>query len=109
LLTNQSKKAYIQSMPRKKSYDTNTVMEQMAKVFLVNGYNATSLDDLVTATGLLRGSLYSGFGSKRGMFVSVLKHQINQYPDDSETLMIIIIVLLELTPNDIKIRQYLSD
>ena len=49
-------------MGRKKKYNSNEVIEAITSVFLQYGYEATSLDTLVKATGLLRGSLYSEFG-----------------------------------------------
>ncbi|CDO58733.1 Transcriptional regulator, TetR family [Candidatus Phaeomarinobacter ectocarpi] len=36
--------------------------------FWLRGYGHTSLPDLVSATGLLRGSLYAAYGDKEGMF-----------------------------------------
>lgn len=40
----------------------------------MRGYNATSIDEIVKVTGVVRGSLYSIFGSKQGIFVAVLEH-----------------------------------
>ncbi|WP_181366373.1 TetR/AcrR family transcriptional regulator [Albidovulum aquaemixtae] len=44
------------------------------RAFWANGYEATSVSDLVAATGLNRGSLYGGFGDKRTLFVQALRH-----------------------------------
>lgn len=41
-------------------------------VFAVKGFSATSLDDLVTATGLNRPSLYNAFGNKEGVYRAAL-------------------------------------
>ena len=68
-------------MGRKKKYNSNEVIEAITSVFLQYGYEATSLDTLVKATGLLRGSLYSEFGSKRGMFLTVLRNNMKQAKD----------------------------
>lgn len=38
------------------------------ELFWENGYEATSMAGLLQATGLSRSSLYSGFGSKEGIF-----------------------------------------
>lgn len=43
------------------------------------GYAATSLEDLLRASGLGKGSLYAAFGDKRQLFLRVLR----QYTDDS--------------------------
>jgi len=41
-------------------------------VFWENGYEATSLADLIEATGVQRQSLYNAFGGKRELFVRAL-------------------------------------
>jgi len=38
-------------------------------VFWRNGYDGTSLDDLVAATGMNRPSLYAAFGDKRDLYL----------------------------------------
>lgn len=45
-------------------------------VFWRQGYEATSIDDLVVASGLKRGSMYAAFGDKRGLFLAVLDHYL---------------------------------
>lgn len=60
-------------MARPRSFDEYQVLEQCREVFCAYGYDATSIDDLVAATGLKRGSLYQAFGSKRGVFLKVLQ------------------------------------
>ncbi|ERN45333.1 tetr family transcriptional regulator [Prescottella equi NBRC 101255 = C 7] len=45
----------------------------MQAVFWDNGYAGTSLDDLVAASGLGKGSLYGAFGDKRSLFLRVLR------------------------------------
>ncbi|WEV68133.1 TetR/AcrR family transcriptional regulator [Bifidobacterium sp. ESL0769] len=64
-------------MARPRSFDEHKVLEQCRKVFCTHGYDATSIDDLVGATGLKRGSLYQAFGSKRGVFLKVLQSALN--------------------------------
>jgi len=58
-------------------------------VFWSNGYHGTSLPDLLEATGLSRGSLYSAFGDKRGLFLLALDRYIEQslarFDDDLDT------------------------
>lgn len=43
-------------------------------VFWKKGYEATSMQDLVDATGLLKGSLYGAFGDKRALYMIALAH-----------------------------------
>ena len=40
----------------------------------MRGYNATSLDDLVNATGVSRHGIYGDFGGKRALFLASLDH-----------------------------------
>ncbi|MGL5900594.1 MAG: TetR family transcriptional regulator [Lactobacillaceae bacterium] len=53
-----------------KSFDTDDIRYKIGQLFIENGYNGTSLDDIVERTGLLRGSLCV---NKQGMFISALK------------------------------------
>ncbi len=39
-------------------------------VFWRKGYEATSIDDLVQATGINRASMYGTFGSKEGLLLA---------------------------------------
>ena len=57
-----------------KQFDRNDVLDHAMAVFWRNGYQATSIQDLVEATGINRGSLYTTFGDKRGLFLAVLDH-----------------------------------
>ena len=44
------------------------------RVFWEKGYEATSMQDLVKATGLLKGSLYGAFGDKHTLYMIALEH-----------------------------------
>lgn len=59
-------------MPGTRQFDESQVLDAMMRVFWRQGFDATSIDDLVGATGLKRGSLYNAFGDKAGMFQSTL-------------------------------------
>ncbi len=61
-------------MPRTPAFDRDRVLERAAATFWQSGYAGTSVDDLVGATGLGRGSLYAAFGNKRGVFDAALEH-----------------------------------
>src|ERR1700751_2260586 len=43
-------------------------------VFWRRGYEATSIAELVAATGINRASIYATFGDKKGLFLAVLDH-----------------------------------
>lgn len=55
-------------MSRSQEFDRATVMEKAMERFWKNGYEATSMAELLAATGLSRSSLYAEFGSKLGIF-----------------------------------------
>jgi len=44
--------------------------------FWAKGYEATSLSDLTSATGLHKGSLYKAFGDKHSLFIQALKRYL---------------------------------
>ena len=47
------------------------------RVFWEQGYEATSIDELIDRTGLSRSSMYLAFGSKRGLFDSALERYLD--------------------------------
>lgn len=59
---------------RPKSFDENSVLEAAMQLFWKQGYASTSYEDLVTATGLARQSLYHSFGDKKSLFQKSLQH-----------------------------------
>jgi TetR/AcrR family transcriptional regulator, transcriptional repressor for nem operon len=61
-----------------KQFDRNDVLDRAMQVFWRSGYQATSIQDLVDATGVNRGSLYTTFGDKCGLFLAVLDHYSDQ-------------------------------
>ena len=69
-------------MPRSEDFDRSQVLQNAKEVFWVKGYNGTSMQDLVDATGLNRSSIYNSFGNKMELFQQTLK----QYQDESAQL-----------------------
>ncbi len=59
-------------MARPRQFDPDAVLDAAQRVFHVRGYEATSVQDLVEATGLSRSSLYGAFGDKHALFLTVL-------------------------------------
>ena len=57
---------------RPASIDTETAMKVMVELFRSKGFAAVSLDDLSSATGLSRPSLYRAFGNKVEMYVGAM-------------------------------------
>ncbi len=61
-------------MPWEKKYSDTDMLERAMHAFWARGYEATSMRDLVEATGVNRGSLYSAYTDKRTLFIAALKH-----------------------------------
>ena len=60
-------------MPRRKSYDENTVLERAMNVFWQNGYEATSVRLLEKEMGINQFSIYSSFSSKKKLFIESIR------------------------------------
>jgi TetR/AcrR family transcriptional regulator, transcriptional repressor for nem operon len=59
-------------MARPREFDEVTVLRAALGCFWAKGYEATSVEDLVQATGLSRASLYGAFGDKERLFARVV-------------------------------------
>lgn len=60
-------------MGRPREFDTGEALENAMKAFWTKGYDGTSIQDLMAATGLKKQSLYGAFGNKRELYVASLK------------------------------------
>jgi len=63
-------------MARPREFDESAVVSKAMAVFWAKGYTATSVQDLVEATGLQRGSLYGAFGDKHGLYLAALDQYV---------------------------------
>lgn len=59
-------------MARTREFDTDAALARAMDVFWCHGFEGTSIQDVVEATGVQRGSLYAAFGSKEGLYLAVL-------------------------------------
>lgn len=59
-------------MARPKSFDPDEALDRAMDCFWEQGYNETSVQDLVERMGVNRFSLYSTFGDKRELFLAAL-------------------------------------
>ncbi|MGN7720555.1 TetR/AcrR family transcriptional regulator [Chitinophaga sp. 22620] len=57
---------------RYKEFDEGKALAAATEVFWTKGYEAASMEDLLQAMDLNKGSMYNTFGSKRQLFISVL-------------------------------------
>tara|TARA_B100001564_G_C20584256_1_gene644691 strand:+ start:408 stop:986 length:579 start_codon:yes stop_codon:yes gene_type:complete len=74
-------------VPRVKEYQRDDVLCKAVNVFWQKGFTATSMSDLVEATGLNTASMYKEFGSKEGLFSASLENFYNQYLNEMFTTM----------------------
>lgn len=58
---------------RPRQFDPSTAVNQAMELFWARGYEATSLQELLGATGLSRSSLYQTFGGKHDLFERCLE------------------------------------
>ncbi|MEP7026339.1 MAG: TetR/AcrR family transcriptional regulator [Actinomycetota bacterium] len=61
-------------MPRPREFEPDQVLDSVMREFWARGYRATSVDDLVRATGVKPGSLYGAFpGGKHALLMGSLE------------------------------------
>jgi TetR/AcrR family transcriptional regulator, transcriptional repressor for nem operon len=60
-------------MARPQEFETSEALRSAMYVFWSKGYEATSLADILAATGLSKSSLYATFGDKRKLFLAAFK------------------------------------
>ena len=60
-------------MPWEKRFDVGETLTRAMHAFWTRGYEATSMQDLVAATGVNRASLYATYGDKRALFTAAVE------------------------------------
>ncbi|WP_010181467.1 TetR/AcrR family transcriptional regulator [Aquimarina agarilytica] len=70
-------------MPRPEDFHREQVLTKIQNVFWIKGYNGTSMQDLVDASGLNRSSIYNSFGNKMELYKLVLKN----YQHENKTVL----------------------
>jgi len=71
-------------MPKTETFDRNEVLEKVTTLFWDKGYSATSMQDIVDASGLNRSSIYNSFGDKYQLFTT----SINYYQRNIQSAML---------------------
>lgn len=74
-------------MARTREFDPETALDAAMKVFWKNGYYATSIEELVEATGVSRYGLYSVYDSKHGLFLAALDRYRETVVTDLTTVL----------------------
>lgn len=87
-------------MARPRAFDEHLVVTQVATLFAEQGFNGTSLDDLVAYTGLQRGSIYKAFGSKLNLFHLALQQTAAAFSGSQTDLDLLTVALKELSADD---------
>jgi TetR/AcrR family transcriptional repressor of nem operon len=70
----------VHNVSRNKNADLDRVLRAATRVFLERGFSATSMSDLVAATGMNRAGLYAAFGSKHQLYITAL----GRYREDTQ-------------------------
>ncbi|MFF7984052.1 TetR/AcrR family transcriptional regulator [Streptomyces sp. NPDC007901] len=63
-------------MPDIKHFDPDTVLESVVRLFWRQGVASTGIQDVVTATGVNRSSLYATFGGKQELYRATLRRYL---------------------------------
>jgi AcrR family transcriptional regulator len=63
------------------------VVEASARVFAERGYHATSIEDLLEATGLTRGGLYHYMAGKQDLLIAVLDELMEPLLERTEAIL----------------------
>lgn len=74
-------------MGRPRKFEDDSVVEQVMQVFWSEGYAAASVSDLVSATGLGKGSLYGSFGGKQALFTLALQRYSEQVLEEARAAL----------------------
>lgn len=74
-------------MPRPKEFNPDDAIEKAMQVFWYKGYEATSMEDLLSAMDLNRGSLYDTFGDKRQLFLKVIDRYCHGFVGEKFSLL----------------------
>ena len=74
-------------MPRPKEFNPDDAIEKAMHVFWHKGYEATSMEDLLSAMDLNRGSLYDTFGDKRQLFLKVMDRYCTTFANSKFSLL----------------------
>lgn len=72
---------------RPRKFNVDAAREAAMMTFWRKGYGATTLDDLVAATGASRASLYKDFGDKQAIFAQALDLYATRFDERVETAL----------------------
>ncbi|WNP33004.1 TetR/AcrR family transcriptional regulator [Enterobacter kobei] len=91
------------SRGRPKTFDRDAALDKAMTLFWQHGYEATSLADLVEATGAKAPTLYAEFTNKEGLFRAVLDRYIARFAAQHDAQL-----LCEDKPLEQALRDYFT-
>lgn len=95
-------------MARTREFDEGLAIDAATAVFRRHGYAATSVEQIVEATGVHRGSLYATFQSKRGLFLRILDNATSGNIPADDQVELLLTALIELHPADRILREHVE-
>lgn len=78
----------------------SSIIEQSIRLFKEKGYSNTSLDDIASACGIKKASIYYYFPSRNSLTVSVLKHVVDSFEQNTAAV--------DITDWSTSVEQFLS-
>ena len=66
-------------MARTKAFDTDQALDRAMHLFWSQGYEHTSMQDLVDVMGVNRGSLYDTYGDKHALYLKAVERYLLHY------------------------------
>ncbi|MFB8176663.1 TetR/AcrR family transcriptional regulator [Streptomyces sp. NPDC055966] len=66
-------------MPDIKHFDPDTALDTVVRLFWRQGVASTGIQDVVSATGLNRSSLYATFGGKQDLYLAALRRYVETH------------------------------
>lgn len=74
-------------MPDVKHFDPDEAVARVVPLLWQRGWSRTGMQEIVTATGVSRSSLYASFGSKNELCLSALRRYLDDYSAPSFTAL----------------------
>ena len=74
-------------MGRQRNFDRQQVVDRAMRLFWAQGYDRTSIQELVDAMGISRGSLYATFGDKEQLYLTSLECYIDSSESNRRELL----------------------
>src|SRR5476649_2939462 len=72
---------------RPKQFDRDIALDKALEMFWRHGYEATSMADLVDATGAKAPTLYAEFGNKEGLFRAAVERYVSKFAEKGKALL----------------------